>query len=194
MRLETRRKPLEPEKGTSMPFHRSPHGSGLTLVSPHSVGDPDVGAELSQLLDHLPDLQRQLVGGSQAEALGREQRGGVTTGKANGACSGLEATLKPAASAAPGSLTPLLATEVPPVSPTCCCDGPWRRLPSPPPAAKSEQQGPKPRALPAGCIQSTGANPFLPQLSLSLRYLRVFLGSINPAQHRQGESRRFACP
>lgn len=48
--------------------------AGLTSVSPDSVVHLDVSAELPNGPHHLPDLQSQLVGGSQAEALAGEQR------------------------------------------------------------------------------------------------------------------------
>lgn len=48
--------------------------AGLTSVSPDSVVHLDVRAEFPNGSHHLPDLQSQLVGGSQAEALAGEQR------------------------------------------------------------------------------------------------------------------------
>lgn len=47
--------------------------AGLTSVSLDSVRNPDVGTKLPHLLDHMSNLQGQLVGWSQAEAL-REVR------------------------------------------------------------------------------------------------------------------------
>lgn len=44
--------------------------AGLTSVPSDSIRHPDVGTKLPDALDHAPDLQRQLIGGSQAEALG----------------------------------------------------------------------------------------------------------------------------
>lgn len=44
----------------------------LTSVSSDSVHNCDVGAKPPNLLDHVPDLQGQLIGGSQAEALERK--------------------------------------------------------------------------------------------------------------------------
>ena len=49
-------------------------GTGLTSVSPDSVRHLDVGAKPPDGLDHAPDLQGQLIGGSQAEALGGDRR------------------------------------------------------------------------------------------------------------------------
>lgn len=48
--------------------------AGLTSVSPDSVVHLDVRAEFPNGSHHLPDLQSQLVGGSQAQALAGEQR------------------------------------------------------------------------------------------------------------------------
>lgn len=50
----------------------------LTSVSPDSVVHLDVSTELPNGSHHLPDLQSQLVGGSQAEALAGEQRKGLS--------------------------------------------------------------------------------------------------------------------
>lgn len=44
--------------------------TGLTSVSPDGVGNVDVSAKPPDALDHAANLQGQLVGGSQAEALG----------------------------------------------------------------------------------------------------------------------------
>lgn len=46
--------------------------TGLTSVPPDCVHHLDVSTKPSNGLDHTPDLQSQLVGGSQAEALGGE--------------------------------------------------------------------------------------------------------------------------